>query len=378
MDRRTLLGALAVTPLVAACEPLAPRVAAPPEARPEPAEAPLVQAEPLETPWQTIDPFLFCFHHHDAFPQGNAQMGPAASLAGRTIGSDFSNRDGWSMYHGDVVPGFPQHPHRGFETVTVVRRGRVDHSDSLGATARYGDGDVQWLTAGHGIVHAEMMPLLAQDGPNPLDLFQIWLNLPAADKHADPHFKMLWAEHIPRPTLRDAAGRQVELALVAGQLAGARPPAPPPRSWAARPENEVAIVTLKLAPGARYTLPPASRGVSRMLYFYRGSRLRVGPAEVEVGRALTLRGHVAAALENGRDESELLLLQGRAIGEPVVKHGPFVMNTRQEIAQAFSDYRSTRFGGWPWPGDGPVHPRGQDRFARQADGRVERAPRAEG
>ena len=84
------------------------------------------------------------------------------------------------------MPGFPSHPHRGFETVTYVRRGLIDHSDSLGAAARFGRGDTQWLTAGRGIVHAEMFPLLDEDGPNPLELFQIWVNLPAADKMAAP------------------------------------------------------------------------------------------------------------------------------------------------------------------------------------------------
>ena len=95
---------------------------------------------------------------------------------------DFAGADGWRMYHGSIVPGFPQHPHRGFETVTFVRQGFIDHSDSLGATARFGRGDVQWLTAGEGIVHCEMFPLLDREGPNPCELFQIWLNLPAADK----------------------------------------------------------------------------------------------------------------------------------------------------------------------------------------------------
>src|ERR1044071_8847106 len=116
--------------------------------------------KPLGFPWETADPFLFCVHHDDAYPAGNERLGPAASLTGRNIGSDFPRRDGFRMCHGDVVPGFPEHPHRGFETVTVVRRGLVDHSDSLGAAARYGQGDVQWLTAGSGIVHAEMFPLL--------------------------------------------------------------------------------------------------------------------------------------------------------------------------------------------------------------------------
>ena len=110
------------------------------------------------------------------------------------------------MYHGEVVPGFPQHPHRGFETVTFVRRGQIDHSDSLGATARFGRGDVQWLTAGKGIVHAEMFPLIDEDGPNPLELFQIWLNLPAVDKMADPYFTMLWHGDIPVIEHKDADG----------------------------------------------------------------------------------------------------------------------------------------------------------------------------
>ena len=94
------------------------------------------------------------------------------------------------MYHGDVVPGFPQHPHRGFETVTFVREGFIDHSDSLGATARFGRGDVQWLTAGAGIVHSEMFPLLKPDAGNRLELFQIWVNLPAKSKFAKRGFSI--------------------------------------------------------------------------------------------------------------------------------------------------------------------------------------------
>src|SRR5215471_14729286 len=134
---------------------------------------PVLEVFDLGFPWQTQDPFLFCVHHDDAYPAGDDRMGPAASLAGRNIGQDFEGKDGWRMYHGDVVPGFPQHPHRGFETVTIVRRGVIDHSDSLGAAARFGSGDVQWLTAGGGILHSEMFPLIAPDKPNPLELFQI-------------------------------------------------------------------------------------------------------------------------------------------------------------------------------------------------------------
>ena len=151
---------------------------------------PILQIKALGFPWETIDPFLFCVYHDDAYPPGNGAFGPAVSLAGRDLGQDFSRKDGWSMYHGDTVPGFPPHPHRGFETVTVVRQGLVDHADSLGARARYGAGDVQWLTTGAGIVHAEMFPLLDTQAPNPLELFQIWLNLPARNKMAAPHFTM--------------------------------------------------------------------------------------------------------------------------------------------------------------------------------------------
>src|SRR5499426_4181513 len=163
--------------------------------------------------WGTQDPFLFCVHHDDAYPAGNEQFGPAASLAGRDIGQDFAGKDGWRMYHGDVVPGFPQHPHRGFETVTFVREGYIDHSDSLGATARFGRGDVQWLTAGAGIVHSEMFPLLEADKPNRLELFQIWVNLPAKSKFANPYFTMLWDKQIPR---HREAGAQIT--LIAGEL----------------------------------------------------------------------------------------------------------------------------------------------------------------
>src|SRR5690554_3885240 len=159
--------------------------------------SPVLRVIPLGFPWETADPFLFCAHHDDAYPAADGRCGPKASLADREPGSDFSRKDGWSVYHGDGVPGFPAHPHRGFETATIVRRGLIDHSDSLGASARFGQGDVQWLTAGKGIVHAEMFPLLDDAAPNPLELFQIWLNLPARSKMAEPHFKIIWAHEVP-------------------------------------------------------------------------------------------------------------------------------------------------------------------------------------
>jgi redox-sensitive bicupin YhaK (pirin superfamily) len=300
-------------------------------------------------------------------------LGPSASLEGRNIGQDFEGKDGWRMYHGDVVPGFPQHPHRGFETVTIVRRGLIDHSDSLGATARFGGGDVQWLTAGKGIVHSEMFPLLSREQPNPLELFQIWLNLPAANKMVDPHFSMLWNHTLPRQRLLDAGGKATELTIIAGSFRDTAAPPSPPKSWAAVAESDVAIWTLKMEPGASFTLPAARRGTNRMLYFFRGDELEIGGRAVGRYNGVRLRPDAEVELQNGDSEAELLLLQGKPIGEPVVQYGPFVMNTKKEIEQAFYDYQRTQFGGWPWASDGPVHDRVAARFAKHADGRVETA-----
>src|SRR5258706_9262343 len=215
MDRRSLLGALlsASAPVVSACrsEPPPERVD---QLDTSAQHSPIVlSSETLGFQWKMLDPFLFCAHHDDPYPAGNARLGPAASLAGRNLGQDFDAADGWRMYHGEVVPGFPAHPHRGFETVTVVRRGLIDHSDSLGAAARYGHGDVQWLTAGRGIQHSEMFPLVDRDQPNPVELFQIWLNLPAADKLADPHFTMFWRDAVPHH-----AEPGVEITVTAGAI----------------------------------------------------------------------------------------------------------------------------------------------------------------
>jgi redox-sensitive bicupin YhaK (pirin superfamily) len=322
----------------------------------------------LGTPWATVDPFLFCVHHLDHYPAGTATLAPAADLRGRQLGNDFSGRDGWSMYHGLDVPGFPQHPHRGFETVTYVRRGIVDHSDSLGATARFGRGDVQWLTAGRGINHAEMFPLLDPEGPNTLELFQIWLNLPATDKFVEPYFTMLWADQIPVLQLGEGA----QLTVIAGPVGAVVPPSPPPNSWASRPEAEVAIWHVTLEAGASCRLPAAPDGkVRRMLYIFSGDGVTVDGTSVGAGAGALVRAEVEAVLETGGSPVEVLVLQGRPIGEPVVQHGPFVMNTRQQIIDAFDDYRRTAFGGWPWPDDAPTHGPKRGRFARHPDGRVE-------
>ncbi len=332
----------------------------------------ILNLQPLGMPWPTLDPFLFCVYHDDAYPKGNAGHGPQASLAGRDLGQDFAGKDGWRMYHGLTVPGFPQHPHRGFETVTIVRKGRVDHADSLGATARFGGGDVQWLTAGRGILHSEMFPLLKADAANPLELFQIWLNLPARSKMAAPHFTMFWAEDIPQRHDADAQGRGVEVSCIAGRLAEVEPLAPPPDSWASQADADLAIWTLKMAPGARWTLPAAAGvGTRRQLYFFKGDSIQIGGQTLARHAAAEVQAGADVELVNGSEPAECLLLQGRPIGEPVAQYGPFVMNTQQELRQAFADFQSTQFGGWPWPDAAPVHGPSPQRFARHADGRME-------
>lgn len=329
----------------------------------------ILQTFPIGFQWPTIDPFLFCVHHLDHYPAGNDRFGPAASLEGRNIGSDFEPRDGWRMYHGDVVPGFPSHPHRGFETVTFVRRGLIDHADSLGAAARYGRGDVQWMTAGRGIVHAEMMPLLDRERANTVELFQIWMNLPAADKMVEPSYTMLWDADIPRHEPADG----VTVTVIAGSLGGLTPPPPPPRSWAARPDSDVAIWHVVLEPGAAWTLPPAAGpDTMRVVYPFEGAPT-VDGVDIGAGTGAVVDAHAAVTLR-ASDHTEILVLQGRPIGEPVAQYGPFVMNTRAEIEQAFADYRATGFGGWPWDRSDPVHGPEPRRFARHADGRVESPP----
>jgi redox-sensitive bicupin YhaK (pirin superfamily) len=339
-----------------------------------PTTDPVLETMALGFQWPTIDPFLFCVHHDDAYPAGNEHLGPAASLEGRQLGQDFAGIDGWRMYHGDVVPGFPQHPHRGFETVTYVRQGLIDHSDSLGAAARFGRGDVQWLTAGGGIVHSEMFPLLDREQPNPVELFQIWLNLPSDDKLVDPHFTMLWEHDIPTLVHVDDAGHTTEVTVIAGELEGLVPPPPPPSSWASRPEADVAIWHLRLEAGARWMLPPTKRPETvRTLYGFEGAGFSIGGREIDAATGAVVRCDTPVELASPGG-CEVLVLQGRPIGEPVAQYGPFVMNAREEIVQAIEDYQRTGFGGWAWAADGPVHDRAEGRFARHGDGHLERVP----
>ena len=331
----------------------------------------ILNIKPLGFQWKTLDPFIFCVHHRDEYPKGNAEMGPAISLEGRNIGQDFTQKEGWRMYHGQKIPGFPYHPHRGFETVTVVKEGLVDHTDSLGAAGRFGKGDVQWMTAGKGVQHSEMFPLIHQDRENPMELFQIWLNLPKASKFVEPYFKMLWEDNIPVYQETGSNGKSVNINVIAGSIHNTKAPDPTPDSWAANPDHEVAILTIKLEAGADWTLPETSSETNRTLYFYKGKGLQIEGEIIPEYHSVQVKAASEIKLQSGNEDCFLLMLQGKPINEPVVQYGPFVMNSKAEIQEAYLDYQQTQFGGWPWPKHEQAHDRNKGRFALYADGTEE-------
>jgi quercetin 2,3-dioxygenase len=209
--------------------------------------------------------------------------------------------------------------------------------------------------------------LLDQAQPNPLLLFQLWLNLPAKHKMAPPHFTMFWGDQLPRVREVDAAGHSIQVEITAGAYAGTQGLPPPPHSWAADPANHVAAWVIDLAADAEWELPAAVSGLNRALYFFEGHEAQFGGMTVRAMHCLRLRPEQALPIRNGSQPARMLLLQGRPINEPVAQHGPFVMNTRAELQQAFNDYQQDYFGGWPWPRTDQVHGERQ-RFARFADG----------
>lgn len=297
---------------------------------------------PLGFPWPTLDPFLFCVHHDDAYPAGNAQMGPQASLAGRDLGQDFSRKDGWSMYHGQTVPGFPSHPHRGFETVTYMIDGEMQHSDSHGGGGLITNGDTQWMTAGAGILHIETPPehLVASGG-----LFhgvQLWVNLPRADKFLEPKYQDIRATNV---ALLSSADGGALIRVIAGELDGHAGPG--------STHTPITLVHASISPGASVTLP--WRPEFNALVYSLGGNGTVGPhAQPLRDGQLAVFGHgdtitiAADAKQDSRHENlEVFILGGQPIREPVAMYGPFVMNSKQELIEAFEDFQAGRLGTIP-------------------------------
>jgi redox-sensitive bicupin YhaK (pirin superfamily) len=224
------------------------------------------------------------------------------------------------------------------------------------------------MTAGKGVQHSEMFPLLKENEDNPLELFQIWLNLPKSKKNVDPHFAMLWNEDIPVYKHKDENGKITSIEIIAGEVDGNKAPDPAPNSWAADTDNEVAIWHFKMEPGAKWELPKASKGINRSLYFFKGNGLTINDDEIPAYRGVVMDPSEQAVLQNGNEESHLLILQGKPIDEPVVQHGPFVVNDHKEINETIMEFQRTQFGGWPWPTHENTHAKERGRFAIYADG----------
>ncbi len=187
----------------------------------------------------------------------------------------------------------------------------------------------------------------------------------------EPHFLMLWRDAIPHYMYTDAGEKLTEVEVLVGSIADHHAPTPPTDSWANDKNNHVAIWNIRLEEGAIFTLPKSEKGINRRLYRYQGDALTVAGKSITAFYSVEVRPNETIALNNGTGEARVLVLQGRPINEPIVQNGPFAMNTREEIHQAFQDYQRTQFGGWPSDKRDPVHTASQGRFADHADGREE-------
>jgi len=227
----------------------------------------------------------------------------------------------------DYIAGFPDHPHRGFETVTYMLEGRMRHRDSAGNEGLLTNGAVQWMTAGRGVIHSEMPE--QEDGR--MEGFQLWLNLPARDKMCAP-----WYRDIPSTEIPEAQAEGVHVRIIAGQALGVQ-------GAMQREATAPTYLDLHLEPGARFdqALPPAHNA---FIYVYRGS-LTVAGTEVPQQRMAILAntpGSDGVVLTAGQEGARAVFIAGQPLNEPIAQYGPFVMNTNQEIYQAVEDFRTGR------------------------------------
>lgn len=236
----------------------------------------------------------------------------------------------------DYIAGFPDHPHRGFETITYMIQGRMRHRDSAGHEGLLDSGGVQWMTAGRGVIHSEM----PEQADGRMEGFQLWLNLPARDKLMAPGYRDIAASEIPEFTTPDGA----RVRLVAGRSHGLQ-------GTVLRPHTEPLYLDVHLPAGTSYSqpLPPAHNA---FLHVYRGAVSVAGDGDegedtLEAGQLAILENDPAAdgvsIAARPDQDSRLLLIAGRPLREPIVQHGPFVMNSAEEIRQAFADYRAGHF-----------------------------------
>jgi redox-sensitive bicupin YhaK (pirin superfamily) len=231
---------------------------------------------------------------------------------------------------GDYIAGFPEHPHRGFETISYMITGRMRHKDSAGHEGLITNGGVQWMTAGSGVVHSEM----PEQNDGLMEGFQLWLNLPAKDKMSKPWYRDIPAEEIPRFTTDAGATVQV----IAGSSHGVQ-------GAVTRDGTEPFYLDIELAAGASFEQQlPA--GHNAFLYVFRGEVTVEGKAVPSARMAILANPPEAEGVRiKAAEASRVLLIAGRPLGEPIAQYGPFVMNTQQELQQAVEDFRAGRFSG---------------------------------
>jgi quercetin 2,3-dioxygenase len=221
--------------------------------------------------------------------------------------------------------GAPDHPHRGFETVTYVLSGEMEHADSAGHKGALSPGDVQWMTAGDGVVHSEMPSRRFQETGGTLLGFQLWVNLPRKDKRMPPRYQELKAAGIPT-----ASDGKVSVKVIAGEALGKRA--------AIDTRTPIFYLHFTLQPGARL-VQPAPRGYNTFAWIIEGEALGA-----EAGHAVVFKNDGDEVELSSEKGAELLLIGGVPLGEPVARYGPFVMNTEGELLEAFRDYQSGRMG----------------------------------
>jgi redox-sensitive bicupin YhaK (pirin superfamily) len=239
-------------------------------------------------------------------------------------------------YRPGEATGAPDHPHRGFETVTYVLEGEMEHEDSAGHRGRLGSGDVQWMTAGRGVIHSEMPSARMRDEGGRVHGFQVWVNLPARDKMMPPRYQELSRTQLTRVQMPDGLAEGV---LIAGEVLGQR----------AVIETRTPIVfqDWRVRPGGHLTVP-APRGMNALAYLFEGT-LEVGPEHQPVRdgqMALLGPGDLVELTlpSSAQGAGRALVLGGVPLREPMARYGPFVMNTRDEILQAISDFQEGRMG----------------------------------
>ncbi|HVE48907.1 MAG TPA: pirin family protein [Casimicrobiaceae bacterium] len=231
--------------------------------------------------------------------------------------------------------GVGQHPHRGFETVTIVYEGELEHRDSTGSGGRIGKGDVQWMTAGSGIMHEEFHSRDFASRGGTLQMAQLWVNLPAEDKMTPPSYQSILDADIPSVKLADDAG---SVRVIAGEYAGHQGPA--------RTFTPIDVWDLRLSAGAEVTLP-LQEGRSAILVVLRGTVMVNDEAIIREAQMMVLDRAGSDASLSANNDTTVLVLSGEPIDEPIAGYGPFVMNSQQEIAQAIEDFNGGRFGKMP-------------------------------